>query len=75
MSVPAWDTSARGEGADMPPGDLFTLGQHRAQCTARSVRLAALRCGLGDVMGFVSARLVTSAALLLAVAVLWWTWV
>ena len=74
MSAPAWDTSARGEGADMPPGELLSLGQHRAQCMARSGRLAALRCGAGDMMGFVSARLVTSAALLLALALLWRAW-
>jgi len=71
---PAWETSAKGEDGSTCPGELSTLGEHRAQCSARSGRWAALCNGVGQALGFVSARRVTMAALVFAVAVLWWIW-
>ena len=54
--------------------DLATLGEHTAQCSAASGRLVAVRCGAGRLMGFVTARLVSTVAalaLLVGTLVLW----
>lgn len=75
MVTSEWDTAASGEDADTRPFELSTLGEHRAQCAVPNPRWTTLRCGAGQVMGFVSSRLVTTSAVLLSVAVLWWTWV
>ncbi len=69
-----WDTSAKGDGAETLPGELSTLGEHRAQCTARSAGLASLQCNAGQMLGFMSTRLVTVAALVSVVVVLWLVW-
>jgi hypothetical protein len=65
MAAPSlWSTSSHGEAANTHPVDLATLGEHRAHCISGNSRLAAMRCGAGSLLGFVSARLVTSAAVL-----------
>jgi hypothetical protein len=73
-SMSAWATSCNGETAETQPMDLAALGQHKAQCTARNGRLVAVRCAAAQVGGFVTARLVTTAAVLALItgAVLMW---
>jgi hypothetical protein len=61
---PVWATSSHGEAASTHPVDLATLGEHTAHCSSGNSRLAAVRCGAGSLLGFVSSRLVTSAAVL-----------
>ncbi|MBK6853977.1 MAG: hypothetical protein IPG93_20940 [Burkholderiales bacterium] len=72
---PVWATSSHGEAAQTRPVDLATLGEHTAHCSSTNGRLASMRCGAGSLLGFVSARLVTTAALigLLIAAVLMWS--
>lgn len=66
---PVWATSSHGEAAQTRPVDLATLGEHTASCSSANGKLAAVRCGAGSLLGFVSTRLVTTAALLaLAIA-------
>ncbi|MEY2688402.1 MAG: hypothetical protein RL375_2600 [Pseudomonadota bacterium] len=76
MAAPAlWATSSHGEAANTHPVDLATLGEHTAHCSCANGRLAAMRCGAGSLLGFVSARLVTSAAVLAligAALLIWW---
>jgi hypothetical protein len=74
MSISIWETSAKGEGAETLPGELSTLGEHKAHCTARSAGWASLQCNAGQALGFMSARLVTVAALVSTVVVLWLVW-
>jgi hypothetical protein len=61
---PVWVTSSHGEAAQTRPVDLATLGEHTAHCSSANGKLAAMRCGAGSLLGFVSARLVTTAAVL-----------
>jgi hypothetical protein len=72
---PVWATACFGEAPDTLPVDLAALGEHTAQCTAANGRLVALRCGAARLLGFVTARLVTTGALLVALgaALLMWT--
>jgi len=69
-----WATSSYSDTAQTTPMDLATLGEHTAQCSAASGRLVAVRCGAGRLMGFVTARLVSTVAalaLLVGTLVLW----
>jgi hypothetical protein len=75
MITPAWDTSAHGDGADTRPAEMSTLGEHRVQCTARSGRWVTMRCAAGQVLGFVSTRLVTTTALVMCLVLAWLVWV
>jgi hypothetical protein len=70
-----WATSCDGEAAQTAPMELAALGEHTAECSATSGRMAAVQCGAGQVLGFVTARLVTTVAVLvvLIVAGLMWT--
>jgi hypothetical protein len=63
---PLWDTASEGDDAHTKPGDLATLGAHKAQCSTASGRWVALRMGAGQLGGFLSARLVSTAAVLAA---------
>ena len=74
MAPPAWDTSSEGAAAHTKPLDLETLGRHTSQCSVGSGRWAALRCGAQVLLGFVSARLVTSLAVLAALVGVWLMW-
>lgn len=72
---PLWSTSTYAQTAETTPAELATLGEHAAQCTARSGRLVALQCGATRIQGFVAARLVTTLLLLVALvgtALLMW---
>jgi hypothetical protein len=76
MAVPPlWATASFGATPDTLPMDLAALGEHMAQCTASHGRLVALRCGAARLLGFVSARLVTTVAVLVALGavLLMWT--
>jgi hypothetical protein len=71
---PVWATSSHGEAAQTRPADLLTLGEHTAHCSNCNGRIAAVRCGAGSLLGFVSARLVTTAAVLaltIAAVLIW----
>ena len=70
-----WTTACFGAAPDTLPMDLAALGEHKAQCSASNGRLVALRCGASRLLGFVTARLVTTGALLVALgaALLMWT--
>ncbi len=68
VARPRWETSSAGEAADTKPTDLATLGEHRAQCCAASGRWEAVRMAAGWVAGFLSVRLVTTVAVLAALA-------
>jgi hypothetical protein len=55
--------------------DLEVLGEHVAQCSAANGRLAALQCGAGHMLGFVSTRLVTTGAVVVGLTgalLMWW---
>ena len=69
-----WETSSDGEAAHTKPNDLATLGEHHAQCSAASGRWVAMRLEVGRMGGFLSAHLVTTLAVLtaLAGALLFW---
>ena len=71
---PVWATASFGEAPDTLPMELAALGEHKAQCTADDGRLVALRCGASRLLGFVTARLVTTGAVLVALgaALLMW---
>ena len=69
-----WATSSYSEAAQTSPVELAELGEHKTQCSAKSGRMVALRCGAGHLLGFVSARLVTTVAVLAAVTGIWLMW-
>lgn len=63
----AWATSSFSDSAQTTPMDLAALSEHTAQCSAQDGRMVAVRCGAGRLLGFVTARLVTTVAVLAAV--------
>ena len=64
MATPFWSTASFGDAADTSPMELSDLGEHLQHCSARSGHWARLRCAAESMNGFVSARLVTTLALL-----------
>lgn len=62
-----WATSSFSDSAQTSPMDLAALGEHTAQCSAQGGRMVAMRCGAGRLLGFVTARLVSTVAVLAAV--------
>jgi hypothetical protein len=64
--APKWTTSSYGEATDTTPGDLAALGQHIGQCSRSSGRLVAMQCGAQKLKGVVTARLVSTLAVVLA---------
>lgn len=66
-AAPVWVTSSYGDPTDTMPMELAALGAHVAQCTASSGRLVAVHCGALRLRGLVTARLVTTLAVLAAV--------
>jgi hypothetical protein len=63
---PDWATSSVGETTETTPMELAALSQHVAQCSAASARMVALQCGVQRLQGFVTARLVTTLAVVAA---------
>ena len=68
MSAHHWTTSSYAEPADTTPGDLANLHEHVRQCTDPRGRLVALRCGALKLHDLMLGRLVTTLALLMALA-------
>jgi hypothetical protein len=72
--APNWATSCFGELPDTLPMDLAALGEHKLHCTAASGRLVALRCGASWLLGLITARLVTTGAVVVALTAAWLVW-
>ena len=66
-NAPSWETSCYGEGPETTPMQLSALGEHMAHCSRQHRRMAALQCGAESLHAFVLGRLVTTAAVVLAV--------
>jgi hypothetical protein len=64
MATPSWSTSCFGDATQTSPMDLLALGEHLHHCSATPRPLMRLRCAAESMNGFVSARLVTTLALL-----------
>ena len=64
MAAPSWSTSCFGDAAHTSPMELSVLGEHLHHCSATSRPLVRLRCAAESMNGFVSARFVTTLALL-----------
>lgn len=64
MAAPSWSTSCFGDAAQTSPMDLSALGEHLHHCSATPRPLMRLRCAAESMNGFVSARLVTTLAVL-----------
>lgn len=73
-SIPShWSTASGGDSTDTSPMELSVLGEHVLQCRGLPGRLTALHCGAQRMLGFCSARLVSSLLVLsLLAAALWW---
>ncbi len=67
-----WRTSCEGHIADTTPMELSALGEHLAVCNASGPRRVALHCGVQRLMAIVMTRLVSAAALTVAlIAAVW----
>lgn len=66
-SASTWETSSYGQSAETTPMQLSALGEHLSQCSQPHDRLAALQMGAEVLRAFVLGRLVTTAAVVLAV--------
>lgn len=64
MAAPSWSTSCFGDAAETTPMELSALGEHLHHCSATPRPLMRLRCAFESMNGFVSARFVTTLALL-----------
>jgi hypothetical protein len=64
MAAPCWSTSCFGDAAQTTPMELTVLGEHLHHCSATPRPLVRLRCAAESMNGFVSARFVTTLALL-----------
>lgn len=71
-TAPLWRTSCEGDTADTTPMELTALGEHLALCSAGGPRRVALQCGLQRLGGIVMTRLVSAAALLVALIGIAW---
>jgi hypothetical protein len=72
MGAPtSWDTSSDGAAAHSKPMELATLGEHKTLCSPDSGLWVSLRCGAGQLLSLVTARLVTTGALLAAGVAAW----
>jgi hypothetical protein len=68
MNSPTWSTSCFSRAADTTPMELADLRQHMTQCTDKRGRLVAMHCGALRLHGLVLSRLVTTLAVLAALA-------
>lgn len=66
---PCWPTSCDGSGADASGLEQSELGHHFADCQTLRGRLHFLRGGADTLHGLVSARFMTSALVVLALAI------
>jgi hypothetical protein len=73
-ATPVWSTACFGDDPETLPMELAALGEHVAQCSAARGRFVALRCGAAWLLGAVTARLVTSGAVLVALTAAAMVW-
>jgi hypothetical protein len=64
MASPVWSTASFGDAAQTSTMDVCHLGEHLQHCSARTGHWAWLRCAAESMNVFVSARLVTSLAVM-----------
>ena len=64
IAARCWSTSCFGDAAQTSPMELSALGEHLQHCSATPRPLMRLRCVVEAMNGFVSARLITTTALL-----------
>jgi len=64
IASPCWSTSCFGDAAQTSPMELSVLGDHLQHCSATPRPLVRLRCAAEALNRFVSARFVTTLALL-----------
>ena len=64
IATPSWSTASFGDAAETSPMELSVLGEHLQHCSATPGPLVRLRIVAETMNGFVSARLVTTLALL-----------
>ncbi len=64
IASPSWSTASFGDAADTSPMELSALGEHLQHCSATPRPLVRLRLAAETMNGFISARLVTTLALL-----------
>lgn len=67
-AYPYWTTASYGDAADTSPMELAALGAHLDLCRETNHRLFTLRCVAEATNGFISARFVTTLALVALVA-------
>ena len=60
---PPWSTASFGDATDTSPIELSVLGEHLDACTPAHGRWFALQCGVERMNCFVTARVVTTLAL------------
>ena len=63
-----WTTSSYGDTTETTPMELDALREHVAQCSRGGARMAALLTGMHKAQGFVAGRLMTTLALVAALA-------
>jgi hypothetical protein len=64
LTAPCWSTASFGGAVATSPMELSALGEHLQHCTASHGHLVRLRCLAESMNGFVTARFVTTLALL-----------
>ena len=74
VAAPVWTTACDGEPPETLPAELAVLREHVAQCSAARGHFITLRCGLAWLLQAVTARLVTTTAVIavLAAAAMMW---
>lgn len=66
-ALPRWSTTSVGDSADTQPVELSALGEHVSLCRGAGSRWAGLLRGAQAVHGVVSARFVTTLAVVVVV--------
>jgi hypothetical protein len=64
LTTPCWSTASFGGAVATSPMELSALGEHLQHCIASHGRWLRLRCVAESMNGFVTARFVTTLALL-----------
>jgi hypothetical protein len=64
QTVPCWSTASFGDAVDTSPMELSALGEHLQHCNGTHGRLSRLRFAAESINGFVTARFMTTLALL-----------
>jgi hypothetical protein len=64
QTTPSWSTASFGDAVDTSPMELSALGEHLQHCNGTHGRLSRLRFAAESINGFVTARFMTTLALL-----------